>query len=104
MKEKVIFFKIDEIFTVDNYIYMKITIRFTLNSQDFTVCQDTDINRLFVAWSFLSYFKDMKIIQIEAPAKISSYLDFIIKFKEWAIWIYFVPSTFDDSIPSIVEM
>ncbi len=54
--------------------------------------------------SFLSYFKDVKIIQIEVLAKIFDYLGFITKFKEYAIWIYFVSSTFDDGISSIVEI
>ena len=82
MKEKVMFFKTDETFTVGGYIYIKITIQLILNSQDFTVCQDIGTNRLFVARSFLSHFKDVKIIQIEIPVKISGYLGPVTKFKE----------------------
>ncbi len=98
------FFKTDEAFIVDNYIYIKMTIRFISNGQDFTVCQNIGINCFFIVRSFLSYFKDMKIIQVEAPAKISGYLGFIIKLKEQAIWIYFVLNIFDNGISSIVKM
>ncbi len=82
VKKKVIFFKTDEAFTIDSYIHIKITIRFISNSQDFIVCQDISISRLFIVQSFLSYFKDVKIIQIETLAKIFDYLGFIIKFKK----------------------
>ena len=83
--EKKLFFNIDKTFIVDNYIYIKVIIRPILNSQDLMVCRDINISRFFVVRSFLSYFKDIKIIQIKAPAKISGYLNPIIKFKEWII-------------------
>ncbi len=82
MKEKVIPFKTDEAFTIGGYIHMKMTIRLISNGQDFTVCQNINISRLFVVRSFLSHFKDVKIIQVEVPTKISDYLGPITKFKE----------------------
>jgi len=86
VKEKVMPFKTDEAFTVGGYTHMKMTIRPTPNGQDFTVCQDTGTSRPLVARSFLSHFKDVKITQAEAPAKISGYLGQVTKLKEWATW------------------
>ena len=98
------FFKTDEAFIVDDYIYMKMTIQFISNNQDFTICQDIDINCLFVTRSFLFYFKNMKIIQTEIPAKISGYLGPVIKLKEQATWTYFVLDMLDDGILNIVKI
>ena len=69
----------DEAIIIEGYIYIKMTIKATLNGYDFTIYQDIGIGRSFVVCSFLFNFKDIEIKRIPNITKIVSYLGLMTK-------------------------